>query len=1557
MAMSTSDDKVLMCAQVVDSSAQGSNEDTSHYLETSADSLRNSFNNVLADYGDAEIIESPHGVCLAVFSRVSDAVRAAISFQTVVRAKDLSNASTPAPSIGIHVGDVLFDDVGAQRTILPACEGLQIGTGLSHLAVPGQILLTRAAFDNSRQFVHEDRSLDVPEPLELMWVAHGSYSLKGVPEPLEVNEVGVAGNAPLTLPESTNEARCVSSPDEVETHGWRPAVGSLIPKRDNWRIVRKLGDGGVGEVWLAQHQQTHDSHVFKFCFDSQKLEVLRQQEETLRQLRDSLNDRQDIASHLQISLEKAPFYLESEYIRGGSLDQWAGKQGGIDKVPLPERIQLIANVARALSVAHSAGVLHKDLKPSNVLIDHKHQASSRPILTDFGIGVISVKSLLGEHNRSSSTDSQSGSSNDWLRTETIPYLPLDAAIEDGALASWDLHALGVLLFQLIIGDLSLPLIAGWENAIEDELLVSDIRFCISCHPSERLDIAAEIADRLENLESRREDQTAIHVPKQDDGSDISTAHRLTDRGSDLTVDHHSRSPNKIPVDRGFTPAASADERYVKIQPHASGGLGTVFLARDAQIRRQVALKELKEQQADDPEKQRRFLLEGEVTGALEHPGIVPVYSLGVDSIHRPFYAMRFVKGKSLRKGIREFHESDHARDKNAFASLPFRRLLQRFLSVCHAIEYAHSRGVLHCDIKPSNVMLGKYGETYVVDWGLARIRGNLHEDRDGDFDSEEIMSVWGLQGSTDTSLGSALGTPAFMSPEQAMGNTHVMGPATDVYSLGATLYYMLTSRAAFEGNDILDLIKRVSNGEFNRPNSIRTDIPKKLEAICMKAMARDRGCRYPSAAALAQDIEHWLADEPVSASPDTLSERAMRFLRHHRTWVMSGMFALMVITAISVLATMVVNRARNRAETLAEANANLAASESEARELAEERFQKTRETVDVWLTGFTESLRNYPGVSNFRRQMLERAASDYENFVSESSGDPSLALEQARTLIRLGDLRRSLMQPEKAQSSYQRSIDSLQNVKHASDTESRLLAAKARGRLALCLFDLGKHSEAEDSYQNAADTLLAMIEAEDAHEKAIAVLAAIRINFGNMLLSLDEVEKASREFENAVVMLRQESKIRPNDLELRRNLATAKLGLGMAYLKKGLLSTADKQIESALGFYDALVLLDSKDPKSLEQRSSAYLFSASAKRQRGDFLAEAKLYEAAIKDYESLSNSFPEAVVYRENLALTETDLGQLWLEQDEPLKAIPKFEQASSTLASMISNHPAVPRFYEEQGISLGSLGHSLIVAGEYSRGFKEAAKARDLFRSLSANFPKVPEYSHRLAVTESHLAQSLYFQGELEDSVEVFRTAVDHLENLVREHPTTVAFRNDVALVHAKIGQVLAEWGESKKAAEHFESSDQHWTDLVGLSTNPAHLNNAAWYWLNAPLAQQRDYEKASGIAGRIAKAVPSNKNYRATLALAHYRLGKHEECVRLLELMDSASIDVDCRSLFIGALAMLANGQEDQARQLFHRAERTFETSVPGNWDLSKLHSESKKLFEEKVEKSTGSKSDQK
>jgi serine/threonine protein kinase/Tfp pilus assembly protein PilF len=350
--------------------------------------------------------------------------------------------------------------------------------------------------------------------------------------------------------------------------------------------------------------------------------------------------------------------------------------------------------------------------------------------------------------------------------------------------------------------------------------------------------------------------------------------------------------------------AMRSARYVIRQFHARGGIGEIWLAEDVEIGREVALKRLRQKRE---EAQDRFLAEAQITGQLEHPGIVPVHDLGLDEEGRPFYVMTFIHGQTLQDAIAEYH-AGKAADKEP-AEVRLCRLLEIFVKVCQALAYAHSRGVFHRDLKPDNVMLGAYGETLVLDWGMAKVR---HQPEDSGSHSSVHLSH--SSGSTETQAGAVMGSPAYMAPEAAEGRAAEADERTDVYLLGATLYAILTGRPPRQGSSRAEIVELARAGPPPPPRKLKADVPRALEAICLKAMAHRKQDRYASAVELARDMQRYLAGAPVSAYPEPVLARVGRWCKRHRRILVRSVAAALLIAALGLLAVVQVYEARKRAE-------------------------------------------------------------------------------------------------------------------------------------------------------------------------------------------------------------------------------------------------------------------------------------------------------------------------------------------------------------------------------------------------------------------------------------------------------------------------------------------------------------------------------------------------------------------------------------------------------------------------------------------------------------------
>jgi tetratricopeptide (TPR) repeat protein/tRNA A-37 threonylcarbamoyl transferase component Bud32 len=705
-------------------------------------------------------------------------------------------------------------------------------------------------------------------------------------------------------------------------------------------------------------------------------------------------------------------------------------------------------------------------------------------------------------------------------------------------------------------------------------------------------------------------------------------------------------------------------RYRILRPHARGGLGEVFVARDEELGREVALKEIQLQHADDPNSRGRFVREAEVTGGLEHPGVVAVYGLGTYADGRPFYAMRFIQGDSLKEAIDRFHQGG----KPDFAGGEFRQLLGRFVDVCQAIAYAHSRGVLHRDLKPGNIMLGKFGETLVVDWGLAKIVGTNDVESIG-----KTLDVGSDSGPTRTMQGEAIGTPAFMSPEQATGKLDELGPATDVYSLGATLYVLLANRVPIEAGRVAEMLRKVERGEWRPLRVVNPAIPVPLAAICSKAMALKPADRYESAGALAADVEGYLADEPVSAHYDAFVVRVGRWARRHRTAVAAAAVAL-VVAAVAMGVGLVVVGERNAKLADAKRDVDEKRKRAEAAtKLADDRFIVALDAIQTLVFEVQESLKHRPGMKPVREAMLKHAKTKLEQLTKATEqGAAGHALFGIHAT--LGDIALRIDgRPARATTEYERARGIAESLVQADPSDPRALRDlwSSLHKLGDAAMGQGNVAAARKLHEEALEVGRRRVDDDPSDEQAQYDLAV-------SLETLGDVSAARTLYERAQIGFRRLAEADPSDARAHRVLWRSLHKLGDAARRQ-------EDMTGALGYYGQALEVsrrlagsDPGDPQATRDLAVSLERLGDVARRLGDSAGARRYYEQAVEIRQRLAEADASDAQAQRELVVTRYRQGLV--EDSEG-----NFEGAAEHYRSAIGaavKHPNQEYFAKELGL-----------------------------------------------------------------------------------------------------------------------------------------------------------------------------------------------------------------------------------------------------------------------------------
>lgn len=893
-----------------------------------------------------------------------------------------------------------------------------------------------------------------------------------------------------------------------------------------------------------------------------------------------------------------------------------------------------------------------------------------------------------------------------------------------------------------------------------------------------------------------------------------------------TVRPHVPSSDSAPSGaRASEASAGAKPETARYEIHeelARGGVGRICRALDPRLLRDVAFKELQARSLEHEGGLDRFIREAQVTGQLEHPGIVPVYDFGWQENGNPFYCMRLLKGRTLG---REIELCLGLPWESAEQRLAFRKLLGRFIDVCQAVGYAHDRGVIHRDLKPANVMIGDFGETLVLDWGMAKVLGLVDApgEPEGDLRGEpaslpaedsgatlnagvrldssvsrsteriETRTPRTVRGSSlkidsatsalETQAGAIVGTLAYMPPEQVLGHQHQIDARSDVYALGAILYEILTGQPPIASGSFRTRMMQIVEGNITSPRVINPTAPPALEAICLKALSRDKADRYATALLVAQDVEAYLADERVSAFPEPWHAPMRRFLRRNRTAVV-GAASVALVLALAVGAVCYwdnqhVESVRKSAERHLE---------SAARSIEEGEFGAARDALKeaTGLLAAESKLRTshtavrIADLERLRHKGLAHTATAQaeEAEDAERAGDLTLAgriLSEAMLLVRtehLPELKDTLTQQqqrvqallaarEQASAEAARQEDFLNKVDQArfhcgllraDRTDRELAEARRHALAALAVYDLAEQVPArpvglsESAWNRTLDDALEMF--------LIVANSDLRMPHGDDPTAAADLGRRTLAWLDRGRKLGRKSRV----LEIRAAECAALMGDRSAQTR--FTTTAEAlQPQSAFDFF----LLADEARKQGEYEQAIPLYHQTLQRESGHFWAQQFLgvCQLHLQQPEAAVAHFTSCLAVRPDFAWTLAVRGIAYAELKDFSRALDDFEAAETLDPKLV----AVPL----------NRGAVYFLRGDYDAAI--------------ANFDKAARMQPELADPLINLAEALRKQaqqsqqaGNKDAADEQVARALSRIERAIElapENPAAFRLRGELLLV----------------------------------------------------------------------------------------------------------------------------------------------------------------------------------
>jgi eukaryotic-like serine/threonine-protein kinase len=703
-----------------------------------------------------------------------------------------------------------------------------------------------------------------------------------------------------------------------------------------------------------------------------------------------------------------------------------------------------------------------------------------------------------------------------------------------------------------------------------------------------------------------------------------------------------------------------------------GGYGVVFLAQDVRLGREVALKIPRADLLASEELRARFRQEARAAAGLDHPNIVPVYEAGETG---PVYyiASAYCPGITLADFL-----------KGRTEPVPAHQIATLLAALADGVQHAHSRGVLHRDLKPANILLvsGRVvsgGEVDPDDSEIERTAPDksstinrspltTHQPKITDFGLAKFLQdgTSGVSAGYVTQSGAIVGTPNYMAPEQARGQTKDITTATDIYALGVILYEMLTGRPPFQGATPLETLRQIESNEPVPPSRTRAKVPRDLETICLKCLRKAPQERYASAAALAEDLRRFLADEPIRARPIGVWEWLVKWARRRPERA-----ALVGVIGVAVLSLLVGGLWYSARLTKALQTAE------QRREEADRNFALARQAVEDYLAKVTENKRlTEADFHPLRKELLQAALPFYERFVQQTESDPALLADQGRAYERLGKVRHLLGELERALADYRQMQVVFAELTrlHPKNPTYRQGLGQAYNNLGDALAKLGHDDDAERQHARA----LSVQEELAAEYPAVAEYRRdIGFSHFSRAMALADVgrnDDAEREFRQSLTLHEQLARDFPREPDYRRRLAWSHNNLANHVLAPtGRYREAEQELREALTLKEQLVRDFPLDPEYRVSLANSHIALGNMfHRQRLHEKAEPE-ERAALGILEEVARKFPSVPDYRSRLAQCHDNEGSVLRDLGRHAEAMEQFQRGLGLYESLAASHPEI--------------------------------------------------------------------------------------------------------------------------------------------------------------------------------------------------------------------------------------------------------------------------------------------